>query len=175
MRRYISAVLTIAGLLVSAPAVAQQATDADWSKFKLGAGLSFTLDVGKLDRISEAVIVDGKVRVTHQNNGRARIMLEGHHFFASNSAKTGVGPFIAVQPGSSEIIEAIGMGVMIGFRHNTKSTQSFNIGVGIVLDPNTRVLGDGFRENQPPPGNETEVRYRETLQTGILVLTSFSF
>lgn len=162
----------------------------------LGVGLSFTLDLDKLDRVSDASIVDGRVRVTDQNNGRARIMLESHYFFVpcwklfrenpcevdaygiesavQGQERWGFGPFIAVQPGSGEIIDAIGMGIMAGARRDG-SRQSFNFGIGIVVDPNTRVLGDGFIENQPPPGTETEVRYRETLQTGVLFLTSFSF
>ncbi len=170
---------------------------------KLGVGISFTLDIGKLDRISDAQVVDGVVRVTDQNNGRARIMLESHYFFTpcgdflgidglaqnldqtlengkcdsadARRARWGWGPFVAIQPGSGEIIDAVGMGIMVGFRRDEKSTQSFNLGFGIVIDPNTRVLGDGFLANQPPPGKETEVRYRETLQTGVLILTSFSF
>jgi hypothetical protein len=169
---------------------------------KLGVGLSFTVDVGKLDRIGDAEIVDNVVRVKDQNNGRARIMLESHYFFTPcgdlfrikglienpdqqrgnakcdsedyTKARWGWGPFIAIQPGSGEIIDAIGAGLMLGFRRQG-SNQSFNVGVGVVVDPNTRVLGNGFRADQAPPGNETEVRYRETLQTGILLLTSFSF
>lgn len=163
----------------------------------LGAGLSFTLDLGKLNRISRASTVNGIVRSDDQDNGRARIMLESHYFFTpctwnflglKNPCKTedgwrvadpkktrwGLGPFIAVQPGSDNIIDAIGMGIMVGARRED-SAQSFNLGIGIVFDPNTRVLGDGILENRPLPLGEIEVRYRETLQTGILVLTSFSF
>ncbi|RXD05009.1 hypothetical protein EQZ23_07725 [Sphingomonas sp. UV9] len=163
----------------------------------LGAGLSFTLDLGKLNRISRASAVNGIVRSDDQDNGRARIMLESHYFFTPctwnflglknpckakdgwqvadpKEARWGLGPFIAVQPGSDNIIDAIGMGIMVGARRE-QSAQSFNLGIGIVFDPNTRVLGDGIIENQPLPIGEIEVRYRETLQTGILVLTSFSF
>jgi hypothetical protein len=162
----------------------------------LGVGLSFTMDLGKLNRISRASVVNGIVRSDDQDNGRARIMLESHYFFTPctwnflglknpckgdeylvadpKEARWGIGPFIAVQPGSDNIIDAIGLGIMIGARRE-KSAQSFNLGIGVVFDPNTRVLGDGIRENEPLPAGETEVRYRETLQTGLLVLTSFSF
>jgi hypothetical protein len=53
--------------------------------------------------------------------------------------------------------------------------SSFNIGIGAVVDPRVQVLGDGFVENQPPPGTETEVRYKTTDQWGVVVLFSFSF
>ncbi len=42
----------------------------------LGAGLSFTLYLGKLNRISRASAVNGVVRSDDKDNGRARIMLE---------------------------------------------------------------------------------------------------
>jgi hypothetical protein len=169
----------------------------------LGIGLSFTADVGKEDRISRASVVNGIVRTDDQDNGRARIMLETHYFFTpctwdflsilrnpctvetdaegrafrvADPGKTrwGLGPFVAVQPGSDNIIDAIALGVMVGARR-PNSSESFNFGVGIVLDPNTRLLGEGLEANKPLPVGESEIRYRETLQTGILVLTSFSF
>ena len=163
----------------------------------LGVGLSFTIDLGKVDRISRASLVNGVVRSDDQDNGRARIMLESHYFFTPctwnflglknpcstqdnylvadpEKARWGLGPFIAIQPGSDNIIDAIGLGFMIGARRE-QSGQSFNLGVGVVFDPNTRVLGEGILKNQALPNGETEVRYRETLQTGLLVLTSFSF
>nr|GFD60909.1 hypothetical protein [Tanacetum cinerariifolium] len=74
-----------------------------------------------------------------------------------------------------DVIEAIGMGLMIGFRRDETSTQSFNFGIGLVVDPNTRVLGDGILANRALPIGETEVRYKEELQKGILFLSSFSF
>jgi hypothetical protein len=177
----------------SAPAEGRQT----FGGLDLGVGLSFTMDVGKIDRISRASVVNGVVRTDDQDNGRARIMLESHYFFTPCTwnflglknpcstvdgyrvadpkvARWGVGPFIAIQPGSDNIIDAIGMGLMVGARRE-QSAQSFNLGIGVVFDPNTRVLGDGIRANEPLPSGETDIRYRETLQTGLLVLTSFSF
>ena len=152
----------------------------------LGVGLSATYDLGENDRVSEAVVVGGLVRVTNQDNVRARIMLESHYFFTPSgnflglentpdSPKWGLGPFVAVQPGSNEIIEAIGAGIMLGFRRNNDSSNSFNIGVGIAFDPNTRTLGAGIVDGQPLPSGETAVRYLEQEQLGLLILTSFSF
>jgi hypothetical protein len=53
--------------------------------------------------------------------------------------------------------------------------STFNIGIGAVVDPRVQILGDEFVENQEPPGNETEVRYKTTDQWGVVVLVSFSF
>src|ERR1700754_75180 len=61
-------------------------------KKKLGAGVSLTLDTGSHDRVNDAEIVDGVVRVKDEDNVKARILLEGHYFFLPNC------PFLGVQP-----------------------------------------------------------------------------
>lgn len=152
-----------------------------------GIGISFTLDVGTSDRISDASLINGIVRVNDEDNGRARIMLESHYLFTPTSnvdflgldnsgieKEWGFGPFIALQPGTEDVIEAIEMGLMFGFRRG-KGDESFNLGFGVVIDPNSRILGEGVVANQPLTNGETEVRYKEELQTGFLILSSFSF
>ncbi len=152
-----------------------------------GGGISFTLDIGTSDRISDAALVNNIVRVNDENNGRARIMLESHYLFTPMNdipflglentraqKQWGWGPFIALQPGTDDVIEAVGMGVMFGVRRGA-GDQSFNLGFGVVVDPNTRILGEGLLPNKPLPIGETAVRYKEEMQTGILILSSFSF
>ncbi len=93
-----------------------------------------------------------------------------------HSGRWGWGPFVALQPGTNDIIEAIAVGLMIGFRRpDDIKGSSWNVGIGYVTDPNVRILADGFVENQPPPGNETEVRFKEISQDGVVLLFSFSF
>ncbi len=158
-----------------------------------GVGISFTLDLGSSDRVREAQLVNGVVRVTDERNGIARIMLESHYLFTPGYDPTpnavqprngpfdtyagqwGHGPFIALQPGQDDIIDAVGLGWMIGFRRSLTTTQSFNFGLGAVVDPNTRILGDDILPNQPLPPGETEIRFTNEMQTGLLFLTSFSF
>ena len=159
-----------------------------------GVGLSATVDTGNRDRISDATVdANGIVRVNKKEGVRARVMLESHYFFSANKKEVitsdrttveatslGIGPFIAVQPGSDEIIEAIGMGVMFGFkRMNSTTGDSFNVGVGFIVDTSVQVLGDEFIENQPAPldpaGDPLPIRLQETDQGGILVLVSFSW
>ncbi len=150
----------------------------DFAGLKFGVGISFTLANGDRDRVSDASIVNGIVRVNDEDNGRARIMLESHYFFTPGNPPEqetwGVGPFIALQPGTKDIIESVGIGVMVGFRRGT-GDESFNLGIGAVVDPNTRVLGDGIVADLPLPPGETNVRYKEEMQTGILIISSFSF
>ena len=121
--------------------------------------------------------------MTDQENSPARIMLETHYFFKPESGFLGLvkpgawgwGPFVAIQPGQEDIVDATAIGLMLGFRRDPMSSQSFNVGIGFVVDPNARVLGDGIAANKPLPGNETVIRFKEQEQGGLLFLTSFSF
>jgi hypothetical protein len=168
--------------LLFAPGSAFSA-DSEFVGLKFGVGLSLTVDTGTQDRVESAEVVDGIVRVSKENDTTARIILESHYFFSSTTSPLlgaaagdwGVGPFVALQPGSDEIIEAIGLGVMVGFRRAGDGVESWNLGVGIMVDPNVRVLGDGLNENEPLPGAETTVRFKEKSQVGVLVMTSFTF
>jgi hypothetical protein len=109
--------------------------------------------------VSDASVVNGVVGVDDAENGRSRIMLESHYFFTPDSGlrqkSWGIGPFIALQSGTEDIIESIGIGVMMRFRRG-KGPESFNIDIGAVADPNTRVLGDGIVADAPcPPEKRT--------------------
>lgn len=164
----------------------QKSNTKNFAGLDFGVGVSATFDLGSNDRITTAEIVNGLVRVTDKDNVRARIMLESHYFFKpsfkflkTDEENWGYGPFIALQPGTDEIIESIGAGLMFGFRRNSSSeedaNQSFNIGFGVAFDPNTQTLGEGIVNGEPLPEGETAVRFLEQDQVGLLILTSFSF
>lgn len=147
-----------------------------------GVGLTLTLDTGSHERVDNAEIADGVVRVTEESNDVPRIMLETHYFFmpetnflGKKTKEWGVGPFVGIQNGSDEIIQAIGAGVMVGFRKSEEAEDSFNIGVGFVVDPSVQILGDGIEENEPLPAGETQIRYKETSQWGVLLVVSYAF
>ena len=70
---------------------------------------------------------------------------------------------------------AIGFGWMFGFRKDEQESKSWNLGLGLVIDPSVKVLGDGMKENKPLPEGESQVRFKEKSQCGLLVLFSFSF
>ena len=57
----------------------------------------------------------------------------------------------------------------------TKVKDSFNIGIGVMMDPSVKILGDGISENQPLPLGETTVRTKETSQWGVLFMVSYNF
>lgn len=163
------------------------AADKEFAGLNFGVGISLTHDLGDHDRINSASIVNGVVRVDDEQNDVARIMLESHYFFTPNrkfpifqnvpASQWGWGPFIAIQPGKEEMIEAVGVGVMWGIKKSAvqTDTSSWNIGIGAVVDPNGKVLGDGITANKALPIGETEIRFKEKSQWGLLVITSFSF
>jgi hypothetical protein len=86
----------------------------------------------------------------------------------------GIGPFVAIQSSKDSPIEAFGLGALVGLRPDAKSSTSLNLGIGALLDPKVRVLGDGIVEGQPLPDGETEVRFRTEGRWRFLILASFS-
>lgn len=151
-----------------------------FGRLGFGVALSLTHDLGSHSRVEEAQLANGIVRLKDEGNDLARVMLETHYFFDAGSLwrkKFGLGPFVAVQPGSEDIIDAVGFGGMIGFKRDSEllGQSSFNLGIGGVVDPDSTVLADGIRENQPLPAGETEIRFKEKSQWGLLFLTSYSW
>lgn len=173
--------VTALAILVTAGSGVAYAQDDPVKGLGLGVGLSFTWDTVDRERVTDAAVdANGIVRVNKKNNAIARIMLEGHYLFSLNGSQTrGWGPFVAVQPGSENVINALGVGLMIAFRHDSNSERSFNLGFGYSVDPNSKVLGDEFKENEPAPlgpdGKPLAIRYQERDQGGFLMLASFSW
>lgn len=175
----------------AAPAAATKTEQTkSFQGLNFGIGLSLTHDWDDVGRIDEAEVIDGIVRVTKEKNDIPRLMLESHYFFplgreTKGQRMYGHGPFVAIQSGSSEIIEAIGMGWMLGFRRSFDQEQSFNVGFGPIVDPAVKTLGDGIVPNQPicpiaasestPPPCTPDLRFKETSQWGLLVMVSFGF
>jgi hypothetical protein len=152
----------------------------EFAGLKFGVGISMTFDTGENKRVEAASVdANGIVRVDQVLDTPARIMLESHYFFQlKNNDKAGLGPFMALQPGSDEIINALGLGLMLGFRRDTTS-QSFNLGLGYAVDPRSKILGEEFIEGElapkAPDGTAIPVRYKTTQQGGLLLLFSFSW
>jgi len=184
---------------VEAPS-GKNAKDGDRSLggIKFGAGIGFTYDLGSNDRVKAATVANGIVRVTEEDNVRARLLLESHYFFLPNATffglqpnDWGIGPFIALQGGPEDIVQGVGGGLMIGLKRvrtdpdsrggELKSTSadvdgsSFNLGFGVFYDLGVQTLGDGILANQPLPPGETEIRFAKRSQSGFIILSSFAF
>lgn len=173
----LAALLMLAGTAQSA----EEPTDIDrFTQAGFGLGLTLTVDTGRNDRVDEASIVNDIVRVDKDSNVRARLMLEGHVWLmckkksdgSCDANRTASGPFISLQPGSEKIIDAAGIGWMWRFPDKLFRDKALNLGIGIVVDDDVQILGDGFEENQPPPPGETQVRFRNTDQAGVFIIAS---
>jgi hypothetical protein len=172
----------------------------------LGLGVSMSTDLGRQSHVREAVNVNGIVRVTDTQDVIVGFVLEAHYFFSQGNwnppyfynwnTTWGTGPFVAIEIGgggspasNSGPITAYGLGWMIGFREPTwdysgpqpkpryTSNLSWNLGVGLRVDPSAKVLGDGIVANQPlPPGESvTAVRLKTSPRYGLMVISSFGF
>ena len=109
-------------------------------------------------------------------NANPRLMLESHYFFRPFKVKwVGWGPFVAIQPGTSEIIQSAALGFMVGFKYSDEEpdSRSWNIGLGLAVEPSAKTF-DGLQENSPiSPGEQ--IRFKERLLFGVLAVFSFGF
>jgi hypothetical protein len=106
-----------------------------------------------------------------------------------NCTELAWGPFIAVEigdgstssPANNGPITGYALGWMVGLHHPYDSSgkptgnTSWNLGVGLRIDPKAQVLGDGFAANAAPPAGETVIRYKTEPRAGVMLLSSFSF
>jgi hypothetical protein len=89
-----------------------------------------------------------------------------------------MGFFVAVQPGSDELIDAVGAGWMWRWPDKLRlgGERVLNIGIGLISDPNVDELGDGFVENEKAPldpnGVPQQVRLKKTDRTGWFITAS---
>jgi hypothetical protein len=175
------------------------AVPSDLAGWGFGVGIALTFDVDRRsNRIGNATIDANRiVRIQDSSDVIAGFVFESHYFFPfldNNVAWLGHGPFVAVEMGnttgeSKGIISAYGLGWMVGLRRWKSVRQvgtryvyeyldnvSWNIGVGLRVDPNAKTLGSGIVVNQPLPANETTpVRTQTGARYGVMVISSFSF
>jgi hypothetical protein len=149
-----------------------------------GIGIGVSIDRSGGTPVDEVEVIADTVRVTETKTSVPRLLLESHYFYVHPTWHNhfGVGPFVAVQSGTAEVIEAIGMGVMLGLRKSisqgtdstTVDTDSFNFGVGAVLDATTKELRAGVSPDHPaPPGDGSLTK--DVSRWGLLLAFSFSF
>lgn len=149
--------------------------------FNFGIGFSLSVDLHR-DRVDDASVVGGRVRVSKESQARPRVLLESHYYFEPDGKlgnlpadRWGHGPFVAIQGSGEEVIEAFGLGWMLGLRRAKDQEEGFNVGLGLIYDPSVKGLGDGIRQNKPLPAGETEVRFKEEGRLSALLSVSFSF
>ncbi len=159
-----------------------------WSVW--GVALITNFDTGNRKPIKSASIINGVVRVEEENEIKYGLGLEVHRFIWGTSwgatthkpwsGAIALGPYVSVLPGTNNIIDTIGTGIVLGFLGGRSSESegnkfSMNIAVGGYVDPETRVLADDFEDGKAPPIGETTVRYSTVAQYGFQGVLSFSY
>lgn len=136
-----------------------------------GLGLGWTHNLGPR-RVDSATVVNRIVRIDSEHNDLVRFMPEVHLWLDRwDEQRWSWGPFLAIAPGS-RVIDAVGFGLLLGYRPHRVSQYSFNLGIGGTLDLDARVLGDGLVANEPLPPQENTVRTKQTTAAGLLLLFS---
>jgi hypothetical protein len=144
--------------------------------FGPGVGISVTWYSSDNRPIHDAEVVNGIVRVTDESAIAASIMFETHYFFTAGRDSTwGYGPYAGVLSSTENVIDAFGLGCMLGKRRDPKGTGSFNIGAGVVINPKVQVLGDGITADKPLPSGETEIRFKTKSAWGVQLMAAFHF
>ena len=181
-------------------AIERAKNDAEDEANKQIKGIKFGVGIGATwgaEQIVEAEVIDGTTRVTKSQKGAPGFWLETHllipmHKKASTKRVTqviqgeatdipyredtfGVGPFLAIQSSTDNVLDAMAAGIMFGFRRPGKASNSLSLGVGVAIDPHFQVLGSGFVADEAPPGTETEVRYATKSQPRAIMLFGFAF
>ena len=159
----------------------EEAAQKQFLGLNLGIGLSLAVDL-QGDRVDDASVDGGKVGVSKKNSGQPRVLLESHYFFEPakdhrnlKKERWGYGPFVAIQGSDDEVIEAFGLGWMVGFKRKGPQEESFNLGLGLIFDPSVKVLGDSIHEGRPLPTGETDVQFKEESRVSAVLSVSFSF
>lgn len=119
---------------------------------------------------------------------RDGVALRDGGFALPNCTELAHGPFIAIEvgngtkstPGADGLITGYAIGWMVGMRHpsfplNTVTkTSSWNIGVGLRVSPDGKVLGDGLVANQALQVGDS-IRYKKEPRYGVMLMSTFSF
>ncbi|HXH53737.1 MAG TPA: hypothetical protein VNH53_09970 [Sphingomicrobium sp.] len=158
MKYFAAAILVVA----AQPALAQ---------IKPGFGAAVVMDFGDKPRVEDATLVNGVVRVNRDSNTSIRPMFDVHAPLWDLGKDVKAGPFLGAQFSKEQLIDSLGAGMMVNVPTGAAGTK-LNFGLGLVLDPNVRTLGNGIVEDQPLPAGETEIRYRNTGKFGLLFMTS---
>jgi hypothetical protein len=153
----------------------------DLKTLGFGVAVGFLWNVTGVDIVSDASVdANGIVRVDKRSNTSAGAMLEMHYFpkrWKSNTA--GAGPFVGVRLASDQIIDAVGLGFMIGWKIGDTGSKGFGLGIGYAAIPTAKTLGHEFVEDHAAPldpsGKPLPIRYEERDKGSVMMLLSFVF
>lgn len=146
-------------------------------RFGLGVGISF---LG--EQIDKVEIIDSRIAITESRSNQARVILESHKFLWDGNmnkekGQWGIGPFIAASLADNQgqgLLDAFGLGVMVGFRNGTSNT-SWNIGAGWFVDTQIKELRPGLEDGMETTITDSALLTREIDKEGLMILISGSW
>lgn len=153
-----------------------------------GLGLAFTkmndpiLREVSITRLSDAEDAMFQVRIDHESKNRAVAMLESHYFFEKSlidekpSLEWGHGPFIAIGIAGEQGIDPLstyGGGWMWGIKRSDGS--SFNIGLGVYIDTQSKSLRDEFNDGEKTTISDVSLLTRKSDKSGWMLMFSSNF
>jgi hypothetical protein len=155
----------------------------------LGFGIAFSVSSCFKNFVTEAEVENGIIRLKKEQPLFGEIMLETHKFWSIKtkayenrfikveSNTVGIGPFLGIlmDSGSDSMINAISSGVMVGFRPDTSSSNSLNIGVGLTARFKIKELRGDLTLDKALPDGVNEIKYQETAKLGVTVVFSFTW
>lgn len=162
--------------------VKEKAAGVDTEKFweNWGVGLAVSTKLGRRgDAIEEAQLVNGVIRVSSERDVVPRLMLERHWYFKTEWTDKNPhfrqGIFVGASLlGDKKLMDAVSLGWLVAFRPNTGDKVTHNLGIGLSVEPYSRVLGDGLEANKPLPTGETAIRYKEKNRMAVVVFYTFT-
>ncbi len=147
----------------------------DMFGFNFGVGLLMAHYHGK-QRVESTQVVNNKVVVDDGDNDLAGAIFETHNLrWNPYHGAVYLGPFLGVQTTNEQLLDSVILGLMAGTTYRDSKPGSFNIGIGYIWDPGTKVLADGFEANQPLPAGEQGVRTKKVTQKGWGIVVSYGF
>lgn len=163
------------GKATEVPEKKETTTDTFLAQF--GIGLSVSAKLGRERSIEEAQLVNGIVRVTSERQVTPRLMLERHWYFDNDFSNKHFrqGLFVGLSLlGERKIMDSVSVGWLVAFKPNQGDKATHNLGLGLAVEPYSRVLGDGIQKNQPLPVGESSIRYKETNRTAIVLFYTYT-
>jgi hypothetical protein len=122
-----------AAIALTAQSSTNQTSQSLLGNLGFGLALGLSTNVTGPNIVNNATVdANGIVRVNTRANTSAGFMFETHYYiWTGKKYPIATGPFVAAQPGSSQIISAVGAGWMLGFRRpQGSSTPGFGLGLG---------------------------------------------
>lgn len=162
-----------------------------WSNFQqYGFGVGFITVMytfmNREAKIEEAIIQEGKVRVTKEKEQDTRLFLEAHAIWKFEEDKSLYhGPMFGIiidDESNGDAIAGLGIGYQLGFlskRSDQSTADAISIGIGLIAEDGINTLPKDFKDGEPPPntvyteGEKIELNSKSRISPFIFATATF--